>query len=54
LLFERGYCRHLMNLGFSDGMARRVEILHFLGYEDFVDRKSRTAWMAIDCPHRVL
>ena len=42
LLFERGYCRHLMNLGFSDGMARRVEILHFLGYEDLVDRKSRT------------
>lgn len=29
LLFERGYCRDLMNLGFSDGMARRVEILNF-------------------------
>jgi len=61
LLFERDYCRHLINLGFSDGMARRVEILHFLGYEDFVDRKSRTPQpcrqdkddarrVAIDCP----
>jgi NTE family protein len=42
LLFERGYCRDLMNLGFSDGMARRVEILNFLGYEDLVDRRSHT------------
>jgi NTE family protein len=40
LLFESGYCRRLIDLGFSDGLARRAEILHFLGYE--FDRKSRT------------
>ena len=32
LLFEKGYCRHLMAIGFSDGMARRADILDFLGY----------------------
>src|ERR1700676_5087604 len=32
LLFERGYCRHLVDLGFADGMSRREEILDFLGY----------------------
>jgi NTE family protein len=42
LLFESGYCRHLVDLGFSDGMARRSEILDFLGYEHSVDRKSST------------
>jgi NTE family protein len=36
LLFESGYCRRLIDLGFSDGMARRPEILHFLGCEHFV------------------
>jgi len=40
LLFERGYCRHLMALGFSDGMARRAEILDFLGHGLVVDRES--------------
>jgi NTE family protein len=33
LLFERGYCRHLMHLGFSDAMAQREDILKFLGYD---------------------
>jgi predicted acylesterase/phospholipase RssA len=33
LLFERGYCRHLMNMGFSDGMAQRARILDFLGHD---------------------
>jgi len=32
LLFERGYCRHLMRLGFSDAMLQRERILSFLGY----------------------
>jgi len=41
LLFERGYCRHLIDLGFADGMSRREEILHFLGYGDAVDRQTR-------------
>ena len=40
LLFERGYCRHLIDLGFADGMCRREEILDFLGYGGAVDRKS--------------
>ena len=33
LLFERGYCRQLMRLGFSDAMAQRERILQFLGLE---------------------
>ena len=43
LLFESGYCRHLIDLGFSDGMARRPEILRFLGCESSIDRASGTA-----------
>ena len=30
LLFERGYCRELMRLGFADAVAMRTEILNFL------------------------
>ena len=30
LLFERGYCRHLMHMGFADAMAKRTEILALL------------------------
>jgi NTE family protein len=33
LLFERGYCRHLMHLGYLDAMKQRESILNFLGYE---------------------
>jgi NTE family protein len=40
LLFESGYCRHLMALGYSDGIARRADILDFLGYGLAVDRES--------------
>lgn len=32
LLFERHYCRHLMQLGFSDASAQRERILTFLGH----------------------
>ena len=32
LLFESGYCRRLIDLGYSDAMSRRVEILDFLDY----------------------
>jgi NTE family protein len=32
LLFERGYCRHLMRLGFSDAINQRERILEFLGH----------------------
>jgi NTE family protein len=39
LLFERGYCRHLINLGYADGMGRRCEILDFLGYGQSVGAK---------------
>jgi NTE family protein len=33
LLFERGYCRRLMHLGFSDAISQRSNILSFLGYD---------------------
>ena len=39
LLFGRGYCRQLIDLGFADGMSRREEIRDFLGYRDAVARK---------------
>jgi NTE family protein len=32
LLFESGYCRHLIDLGYSDAMSRRPELLDFLDY----------------------
>jgi NTE family protein len=31
LLFESGYCRALIDLGYQDTMARRAELLEFLG-----------------------
>ena len=31
LLFERGFCRALIDLGYQDTMARRAEMLEFLG-----------------------
>ena len=31
LLFEAGYCRALIDLGYQDTMARRAELLEFLG-----------------------
>jgi NTE family protein len=33
LLFERGYCRALIDLGYRDTMARREEVARFLGIE---------------------
>jgi NTE family protein len=33
LLFERGYCRALIKLGYQDAMQRRDELMGFLGYE---------------------
>jgi NTE family protein len=39
LLFESGYCRRLINLGFADAAARRVQILSFLGHEHSVDER---------------
>ena len=33
LLFEKGYCRALIKLGYSDTMKRRDELMQFLGYE---------------------
>jgi NTE family protein len=37
LLFERGYCRDLMRLGFSDAMLQRPGILEFLGHGPVLD-----------------
>jgi NTE family protein len=37
LLFEGGYCRHLIDLGFSDAMSRRAELLDFVDYGYSVD-----------------
>ena len=42
LLFERAYCRHLMRLGFSDGMAQCGRILDFLGLDATPDRLKET------------
>ena len=32
LLFEKAYCRALIQLGYSDTLAQRDDLLHFLGY----------------------
>jgi NTE family protein len=40
LLFESGYCSRLIEVGFSDGMSRRGEILDFLGYGASLDQQS--------------
>ena len=33
LLFEKGYCRELIDMGFRDTMKRKDEVLEFLGYK---------------------
>ena len=33
LLFEKGYCRELIDMGYRDTMARKEEVLNFLGYK---------------------
>jgi NTE family protein len=33
LLFEKGFCRALIKLGYSDTMKRRDELMQFLGHE---------------------
>jgi NTE family protein len=40
LLFERGYCRHLMDLGVSDAMAQRACILNFLDCDSAFGKRS--------------
>jgi len=40
LLFARGYCRTLIGLGYSDAMARRSEILHFIGHDHNIEHSS--------------
>ena len=40
LLLESSYCRHLIDLGFSDAMSRRAELLDFLGYGHSVEERS--------------
>lgn len=34
VLFERGYCRELIDLGYNDTIERKEEILEFLGYTE--------------------
>ncbi len=41
LLFESGYCRELIALGYSDTLKRREEILAFLG-RDYADESKAT------------
>lgn len=33
LLFERGFCRKLINLGYADAIKREYEIMRFLGHD---------------------
>jgi NTE family protein len=40
LLFESSYCRHLIDLGFSDAMSRRAELLDFLDYGHTAEERS--------------
>ena len=41
LLLERPFCRSLMRLGYEDAMARKDEILRFLGYEESSEGRQR-------------
>ena len=36
LLFEPGFCRQLIKLGYADAMAQEAEIRTFFGLEDAV------------------
>lgn len=47
LLFESGYCRRLIDLGYSDAMSRRVEILDFLDYGHSADNRSNAPQTAV-------
>ena len=48
LMFERGYCRHLMRLGFSDAIAQRDRILAFLGHSPLeMEARSRAPSRAL-------
>jgi NTE family protein len=33
LLFESGYCNELIELGYQDAMAKKTELVRFLGLE---------------------
>ena len=38
VLFEKGYCRELIDLGYKDTIQRKEEILEFLGYAESDDK----------------
>lgn len=40
LLFEPGFCRALIDLGYRDAMRVRAELAHFLGYDDMSEPTS--------------
>ena len=44
LLFERSYCRALIQLGYKDTMGRKDELMAFLGYQSIVSSPRQGAF----------
>ena len=48
LLFESGYTRHLIDLGYRDAMANKEDLLAFMQGEDLSCEGGISGWTSLD------